>query len=124
MDIEKRAHLAGRVGRQIGAQRIEFVLDDILRRTEPANLGFDLIRFDEIVIDVERSRRDQIGPSDGDAAGDWNTVQRERHARLLVRLLYGASGEKRRARALVLIRRRAAIRPLRSKRKGRPLNPL
>jgi hypothetical protein len=68
MNVDKRAHLARRVSREIFAQCVKLLMHELLGRAETLDLPLDLGRFDQIVVDVECSRGDQIGPPDGNTA--------------------------------------------------------
>ena len=46
MNVDKRAHLARRIRREIVAQYIELLMNELLGRAEALDLAFDLGRFD------------------------------------------------------------------------------
>ncbi len=68
MNVDKRAHFARRVCREIVAQRVELVMHMLLRRAKALDFALDLGGFDQIVVYIKCSRGDQISPPDGDTA--------------------------------------------------------
>ncbi len=75
MNVDKGAHFAGRIGRQIGTQDAQLGLDELPGRAETFDLAFDLRGIDQIVVDVE------CGPGRSDTlARSRCRVTREFHA--------------------------------------------
>ena len=69
VDVEERAELGRRVFRRhFRAQALQFLLHEAHRLRQACDFGPDLIGGDGIVRRLERRVRDELRPSDGDAA--------------------------------------------------------
>ncbi len=68
MDIDESAQLGRRIRRQLGPQRLQFLVDAGDRILQPLDLSLHFFLWNQVVLDIQRRRRDQMGAADGDAA--------------------------------------------------------
>ncbi len=75
MHVQERAHLLGRVARQVAFQRGQLGPYRGARGTQPLDFVVEPVFVNEIVRDIQRGRSQKVGAADGDAAGDRDAVQ-------------------------------------------------
>ncbi len=74
MHVDKRAQFGRRILRQLAPDRLQFLVYRCQRMLQALHFGFDLLFRHQVVLDVERRGREQMGAADCNTARNRNTV--------------------------------------------------
>ncbi len=74
MHVDEGAQFGWRILRQVAPDGLQFLVHGSDRVLQPQHLRFNLLFVDQVMLNVQRSRREQMRAPDRDAARNRNTV--------------------------------------------------